>query len=390
MNVHEYQAKQLLREFGVPVPEGHLATTPAEAESAARSLGVPAVVVKAQVHAGGRGKAGGIKLAKSASEAKTVASGMLGSTLRSHQTGPEGKLVRKVWVEAGCDIGRELYLAVLLDRAAEKLAVVASSEGGMDIEEVAAKAPEKILTVHVEPAAGLQPFHARRVGYGLGLGAEQVKQLEGVLSGLYRLFLERDASLAEINPLVVTKQGGLLALDAKLNFDDNALYRQPAVRALRDPEEEDPREREAREIDLAYVGLDGDIGCMVNGAGLAMATLDMIQVCGGRPANFLDAGGGADQEKIAQAFKLILRDPAVRAILVNIFGGIVRCDLIAEGVVAAAAELGVKVPLVVRLQGTRAEEGRAILAGSSLDITPAETLREAAERVVAAARGGHA
>jgi succinyl-CoA synthetase beta subunit len=390
MNVHEYQAKQLLREFGVPVPEGHLATTPAEAESAARSLGVPVVVVKAQVHAGGRGKAGGIKLAKSASEAKTVASGMLGSTLRSHQTGPEGKLVRKVWVEAGCEIGRELYLAVLLDRAAEKLAVVASSEGGMDIEEVAAKTPEKILTVHVEPAAGLQPFHARRVGYGLGLGAEQVKQLEGVLSGLYRLFLERDASLAEINPLVVTKQGELLALDAKLNFDDNALYRQPALRALRDPEEEDPREREAREIDLAYVGLDGDIGCMVNGAGLAMATLDMIQVCGGRPANFLDAGGGADQEKIAQAFKLILRDPAVRAILVNIFGGIVRCDLIAEGVVAAAAELGVKVPLVVRLQGTRAEEGRAILAGSSLDITPAETLREAAERVVAAARGGHA
>ena len=388
MNVHEYQAKELLRAYGVAVPAGQLATTPAEAESAARALDAPVVVVKAQVHAGGRGKAGGIKLARSPAEAKKAASEILGMTLRSHQTGPEGKLVHKVYVEAGSEIERELYLALLLDRAAEKFALIASTEGGMEIEEVAARAPEKILTVHVDPNAGLQPYQARRIGFWLGLAAEPVRKLEVFLGGLYRLFVERDASLVEINPLVVTKGGELVALDAKLNFDDNALYRQPAVRALRDPEEEDPREREAKEIDLAYVGLDGDIGCMVNGAGLAMATLDMIQLCGGRPANFLDAGGGADKEKVKQAFKLILRDPAVKAILVNIFGGIVRCDLIAEGVVAAARELGVAVPLVVRLQGTNAPQGREILAASGLDITPAETLREAAEKVVAATRTG--
>ncbi len=388
MNVHEYQAKDLLREYGVAVPHGRLATTPAEAEDAARGLGASVVAVKAQVHAGGRGKAGGIKIAKSAAEAKTLASEILGMTLRSHQTGPEGKVVRKVYVEAGCDIARELYLGVVLDRAEEKLAVIASTEGGVEIEEVAARAPERILTVHVEPNAGLQPWQVRRVGFGLGLGPEQVAELQDFLGGLYRLFVEKDASLAEINPLVVTEDGALLALDAKLNFDDNALYRHPELRALRDPEEEDPREREANEIDLAYVGLDGDIGCMVNGAGLAMATLDMIQVCGGSPANFLDAGGGADKDKVAQAFKLILRDENVKAILVNIFGGIVRCDLIAEGVVAAAQELDVKVPLVVRLQGTNAAQGREILAGSGLDITPAETLREAGEKAVAAVRGG--
>jgi len=386
MNVHEYQAKALLRRFGVAVPEGRLATTPAEAESAARALDSDVVVVKAQVHAGGRGKAGGIKLARSAAEAKTVASEILGMTLRSHQTGPEGKVVHKVYVEAGSEIARELYLAILLDRAEEKFAVIASTEGGMEIEEVAEKSPEKLLTVHVDPNAGLQPYQARRIGFWLGLDAAQVKKLETFLGGLYRLFVEKDASLVEINPLVVTQQGDLLALDAKLNFDDNALYRQPDVRDLRDPEEEDPREREAREIDLAYVGLDGDIGCMVNGAGLAMATLDMIQVCGGRPANFLDAGGGADKEKVKEAFKLILRDANVKAILVNIFGGIVRCDLIAEGVVAAAGELGVKVPLVVRLQGTNAAQGREILAASGLDITPAETLREAGQKVVAAVK----
>ena len=387
MNVHEYQAKALLREFGVPVPPGELATTPAEAEAAARALGAPVVVVKAQVHAGGRGKAGGIKLARSASEAKTAASEILGMTLRSRQTGPEGKLVRKVYVEAGTEIARELYLAIVLDRAAEKLAVIASTEGGMEIEEVAAASPDRIHTVHVDPNYGLSPFQVRQVGYALGLAHAQVQALEGFLGGLHRLFVEKDAGLVEINPLVVTEAGELLALDAKLNFDDNALYRHPELRELRDPEEEDPREREAKEIDLAYVGLDGDIGCMVNGAGLAMATLDMIQFCGGRPANFLDAGGGADQEKIAQAFKLILRDENVKAILVNIFGGIVRCDLIAEGVVAAARELGVSVPLVVRLQGTNAEIGRKILAESGLEITAAETLREAAEKVVAAARG---
>jgi succinyl-CoA synthetase beta subunit len=390
LNVHEYQAKELLRSYGVAVPPGELATTPAEAEEAARRLASKVTVVKAQVHAGGRGKAGGIRLARSVSEAKTAASEILGMRLRSKQTGPEGKLVHKVYVEAGSEIERELYLGIVLDRAAERLALIASTEGGMEIEEVAASTPEKILTVHVDPNYGLSPFQVRRVGFGLGFGAEQVGQLEVFLGGLYRLFVEKDASLAEINPLVVTGSGELLALDAKLNFDDNALYRHADIRALRDPEEEDPREREAKEIDLAYVGLDGDIGCMVNGAGLAMATLDMIQVCGGRPANFLDAGGGADREKIAQAFKLILRDENVKAILVNIFWGIVRCDLIAEGVVAAARELGIGVPLVVRLQGTNAEEGRAILAESGLEITPAETLQEAGEKAVAAAAGAGA
>jgi succinyl-CoA synthetase beta subunit len=308
-------------------------------------------------------------------------------TLVTHQTGPEGKLVRKVYVEAGSEIARELYLALTLDRASETFAVIASTDGGMDIEEVASKTPERIHTEFVDPIAGLQAFQIRKIARALQLDAQQSQRLDAFLRGLYRLFIEKDASLVEINPLVVTKQGELFALDGKLNFDDNALYRHADVAALRDPDEEDPRERAAKEIDLAYVGLDGDVGCMVNGAGLAMATLDMITVCGGRPANFLDAGGGADKEKVKEAFKLILRDPNVRAILVNIFGGIVRCDLIAEGVVAAAGELGVTVPLVVRLQGTNAEEGRAILQQSGLDITPAETLREAAEKAVAAARG---
>jgi succinyl-CoA synthetase beta subunit len=386
VNVHEYQAKELLREYGVPVPAGQLAGTPAEAAEAARRLRSDVVVVKAQVHAGGRGKAGGIKLAKSPAEAEQRASEILGMTLRSHQTGPEGRVVRKVWVEAGSAIERELYLAITLDRATERIAVIASTEGGMDIEEVAARAPERILTEQVDPNVGIGAFQARKLGFGLGLDAEKVGRLEALLRALYRLFVEKDASLAEINPLVLTREGELVALDGKLNFDDNALYRHPEIAALRDPDEEDPRERAAKEIDLAYVGLDGDIGCMVNGAGLAMATLDMIQVCGGRPANFLDAGGTADKEKIEQAFALILRDPNVKAILVNIFGGIVRCDMIAEGVVAAASELGLAVPLVVRLQGTNAEQGRAILAGSGLDITPAETLRDAGEKAVAAAR----
>ena len=387
MNVHEYQAKDLLREYGVPVPEGAVATTPAEAETAARELKAEKVVVKAQVHAGGRGKAGGVKLASSVAEAQQAASEILGMTLVSHQTGPEGKVVHKVYVEAGSAIANELYLAVVLDRAEEKLAVIASTEGGTEIEEVAARTPEKILTAQIDPNVGLQAYQVRQIGYGLGLEAPQVEQLDTFLAGLYRLFVEKDASLAEINPLVITDDGSLIALDAKLNFDDNALYRHPDIAALRDPEEEDPREREAKEIDLAYVGLDGDIGCMVNGAGLAMATLDMIQVCGGSPANFLDAGGGADKEKVKEAFKLILRDPNVKAILVNIFGGIVRCDLIAEGVAAAAKELELAVPLVVRLQGTKAEEGRKILAESGLDITPAETLGEAGEKAVAAAKG---
>jgi len=387
VNVHEYQAKDLLREFGVAVPPGRLATTPAEAEAVARDLDAETVVVKAQVHAGGRGKAGGIKLAGSADEAKRRASEILGMTLRSAQTGPEGKAVRKVYVETGSAIAQELYLGIVLDRAEEKIAVIASTEGGVEIEKVAARSPERILTVTIDPNVGLQPYQVRQVGFSLGLDIDRVRQLQAFLGGLYRLFIEKDASLAEINPLVLTEGGELIALDAKLNFDDNALYRHPEIAALRDPEEEDPREREAREIDLSYVGLDGDIGCMVNGAGLAMATLDMIQHCGGRPANFLDAGGTADKEKVKEAFKLILRDPNVKAILVNIFGGIVRCDLIAEGVAAAAGELGLEVPLVVRLQGTKAEQGRRILADSGLDITPAETLRDAGEKAVAAARG---
>jgi succinyl-CoA synthetase beta subunit len=387
MNVHEYQAKALLREFGVSVPEGELATTPAEAEAAARRLGSPLVVVKAQVHAGGRGKGGGIKLAKSPAEAKQMASEILGMTLVTHQTGAEGKLVRKVYVEAGSEIERELYLAITLDRATEKFAIIASTEGGMDIEKVAAETPEKIQTVFVDPNYGLAGFQIRQIGLGLGLDASLLAQLDAFLRGLFRLYLEKDCSLVEINPLVVTAQGELFAVDGKLNFDDSGLYRHPEVAALRDPEEEDPRERAAKEFDLAYVGLDGDIGCMVNGAGLAMATMDMISLCGGSPANFLDAGGTADKEKVKEAFALILKDEKVKAILVNIFGGIVRCDVIAEGVAAAAAELGVKVPLVVRLQGNLAAEGRKILAETDLDITPAETLAEAAQKAVAAAAG---
>jgi len=386
MNVHEYQAKELFRSYGVAVPEGGLATTPAEAEEVARRLGSSVVVVKAQVHAGGRGKAGGVKLARSPAEAKRHASSILGMTLVTHQTGPQGRLVRKVYVEAGSEIARELYLALTLDRASEGFALIASTQGGMEIEAVAAQSPEKIHTELIDPNLGLQGYQVRKVARALALDLPQTRKLEEFLRGLFRLFVERDASLVEINPLVVTEQGDLVALDGKLNFDDNALFRHPEIRALRDPEEEDPRERAAKEIDLAYVGLDGDIGCMVNGAGLAMATLDMITVCGGRPANFLDAGGGADKEKVKEAFKLILGDPKVRAILVNIFGGIVRCDLIAEGVVAAAQELAPSVPLVVRLQGTNAEAGRRILAESGLDITPAETFGEAAERVVSAAR----
>jgi len=388
MNIHEYQAKSLLRDFGVAVPEGVLATTPEEAERAASELG-GVIVVKAQIHAGGRGKGGGIKVVKSPAEAKQAAQDMLGMTLVTPQTGREGKRVRKVYVEAGSDIARELYLAVLLDRENENFAVIASTEGGMEIEIVAEKTPEKILTVNADPNVGLAPYQIRQLGFGLGLDAPQVKKLEVFVKGLYRLFVEKDASLAEINPLVVTSEGELVALDGKLNFDDNALYRHPDSASMRDPDEEDPRERAANEIDLAYVGLDGDIGCMVNGAGLAMATLDMIQVCGGSPANFLDAGGGADKEKVKEAFKLILRDEKVKAILVNIFGGIVRCDLIAEGVIAAAKDLGITVPLVVRLQGTKAKEGRKILAESDLDITSAETLIEAGEMAVAAAAGTH-
>ncbi len=385
MNVHEYQAKALFRDYGVAVPEGELATTPAEAAQAARKLGTAVVVVKAQVHAGGRGKGGGVKLAKSPAEAEKAASEILGMTLHTPQTPPEGKLVRKVYVEAGSAIARELYLAILLDRAAEKFAIVASTEGGMEIEVVAEKTPEKIQTVLVDPNEGLHDFQARQLAFGLGLEGDQIARFVTFLGGLFQLYLAKDCTQVEINPLVVTDSGELFALDGKLGFDDNALYRHADIAALRDPEEEDARERAAREIDLSYVGLDGNIGCMVNGAGLAMATLDMISHCGGSPANFLDAGGGVQEEQVKAAFKLILQDEQVKAILVNIFGGIVRCDLIAEGVVAAAKELDVNVPVVVRLQGTNAAEGRKILSDSGLALIPAETLKEAGEKVVAAA-----
>jgi len=388
MNVHEYQAKELLRAFDVATPEGQLATTPEEAEKAAKALGTSVVVVKAQVHAGGRGKGGGVKVVKSPGEAKQAASEILGMTLHTPQTPPEGKLVRKVYVEAGSDIDRELYLAVLFDRGVGKYAIVASTEGGMEIEEVAEKTPEKILTTLIDPNAGLQDHQARTLGFALGLSFDEVKNFVPFVRGLWNLYLGKDCTQVEINPLVITTGGDVIALDAKVNFDDNALYRHKDVAAMRDADEEDPREAAAHEIDLAYVGLDGDIGCMVNGAGLAMATLDMIHLCGGTPANFLDAGGGADKDKVKQAFEIILQDENVKAILVNIFGGIVRCDLIAEGVVAAVGELGLSVPLVVRLQGNMAEAGRKILAESSLDITPVDTLKEAGETVVAAAKGG--
>lgn len=397
MNIHEFQAKSLLRQFGVPVPAGEVAETPQAAAAAAEALargGATGFVVKAQIHAGGRGKGGGVKLANSAAEVPRIAGEILGMTLITPQTGPGGRLVRRVLVEAATPINRELYLALTLDRGSEGFAIIASTEGGMDIEEVAARTPQAIHTQLVHPNLGLRPYQSRKLAHALQLTGQHAQQLDALLGGLYRLFVERDASLIEINPLVVSGGNGgngnaeLLALDAKLGFDDNALFRQPEIAALRDAEEEDPRERRARESGLAYVGLDGNVGCMVNGAGLAMATLDMITACGGSPANFLDAGGTADRERVKQAFKLILQDEQVRAILVNIFGGIVRCDLIAEGVTAAAAELGVGVPLVVRLQGAEARRGREILDQANLPgLRSAETLRQAAELAVAAARG---
>jgi succinyl-CoA synthetase beta subunit len=382
VNVHEYQAKGLLREFGVDVPDGELATTPEEAEAAARRIG-GTVVVKAQVHAGGRGKGGGIKVVKSAADAKAAAQEMLGMRLVTPQTGAEGKLVRRVYVEAGSAIDDELYLALLVDRATEKVAVLASTEGGMEIEEVASATPEKILTIQVDPLVGLCDYQARDLGLDLGLGPKQVANFVNLLKKLYVMFRQKDCSLAEINPLVLSGDR-VIPLDCKLNFDDNALYRHPDVVALRDLDEEDPREREASDYDLSWVSLDGNIGCMVNGAGLAMATMDIIQQAGGMPANFLDVGGTADAERVSQAFRLILADSNVKGILVNIFGGIVLCDLVAEGVIEAAKAVGVQVPLVVRLDGTNAEKGRALLERSGLDITPAEGMKDAAEKAVAA------
>ena len=383
MNIHEYQAKQLLAGYQVPVPKGKVAATPEEAEAAGREIGGAAFAVKAQIHAGGRGKAGGIKLAKSPAEVKQAAAEILGKVLVTPQTGPAGKKVRRVWVEQATEIRRELYLGLLVDRATAQVAVMASAAGGMDIEAVAKQSPEKILTERIDPAAGVMPYQARKLAFALELPGEQGKELGGLLRGLYRAFLELDCSLIEINPLVVTKPGKLLALDAKVNFDDSALSRHPELEALRDEAEEDPIEAKARKLGVSYVHLDGSIGCLVNGAGLAMTTLDVIKARGGAPANFLDLGGQADTNSVVQALELIMADPAVKVILINIFGGIIRCDMIAEGIIAAVKQMGLKVPLVVRLSGTNYEKGRQMLRDSGLAFTTAETLNEAAEKAVA-------
>jgi len=383
MNIHEYQAKELLAKFGVPVPRGAVAYTAAEAVEAAGRLGGSLWVVKAQIHAGGRGKAGGVKLARSEAEVGEIAGAMLGRTLVTHQTGPAGREVKRVYVEEGCDIGRELYLALSIDRSTGRIALIASNEGGVEIEQVAAQSPDKILKETIDPASGIEPFHARRLAFALGL---DVRATAAFVNALYRGFGELDASLVEINPLVVTGTGTLIALDAKMGFDDNALFRHPDIEALRDEDEEDPTELEAAKHALNYVKLDGNIGCMVNGAGLAMATMDIIKLHGGSPANFLDVGGGATRERVAAAFKLILSDANVEAILVNIFGGIMRCDVIAEGVVAAAREVNLHVPLVVRLEGTNVELGRKLLQQSGLPIVAAEDFADAAQKVVAAVK----
>ncbi len=382
MNLHEYQAKQLFARYGVPVTRGEIATTPAQAAAAANRLGGQLWVVKAQVHAGGRGKAGGVKIARNSDEVREAANAMLGSRLTTKQTGPEGLPINQVFVEAGSAIERELYLSMLVDRGQERVAIMVSQDGGMDIEEVAVKTPERIITVAIHPAAGLQPYQSRKLGFALGLGAAQIKQFIDLTMNLYRLFDESDASLLEINPLIVNRAGDLVALDAKITIEDNALFRQPDLQAQRDPTQEDPMERRAAEHDLNYVSLDGNIACMVNGAGLAMATMDLIKLHGGEPANFLDVGGGATPERVAAAFKLILSNPAVKAILVNIFGGIVRCDDIAEGIINAVREIEVAVPVVVRLEGTNVDQGKALLAGSGLDIATANDLTEAARKVV--------
>jgi succinyl-CoA synthetase beta subunit len=386
MNIHEYQAKALLADYGVAVLQGRVAYTPEEAEQAARALGGPVWVVKAQIHAGGRGKGGGVKLARSVEEVRQLADQILGMTLVTHQTGPEGRLVKRVYVEDGCDIARELYLGAVIDRATSRITFMASTEGGMEIEEVAAKHPEKIIKVAIDPVTGFMPFHGRQIAYGLGLEGQAVKKAVAFMQSLYRCITERDASLVEINPLVVTGSGDVIALDAKMNFDSNALYRQPKVVELRDLDEEDQQEIEASRHELNYIKLDGNIACMVNGAGLAMATMDIIKLFGGEPANFLDVGGGATKERVTAAFKLLLADPHVEGVLVNIFGGIMRCDVIAEGVVAAAREVNLHVPLVVRLEGTNVDLGKQILSDSGLSITPADDLADAAQKIVAAVK----
>ena len=386
MNIHEYQAKSVLAKFGVAVPRGGVAYTPAEAEQVAQSLGGSLWVVKAQIHAGGRGKAGGVKLAKSLDEVKRLTKEMLGMTLVTHQTGPEGKEVKRVYIEEGSDIGSELYLSVVLDRTFSAITFIGSKEGGVDIEEVAAKHPEKIITVPIDPAAGIQAYHARKLAFGMQIPADLHGEFQKMVFGFYDAFLKTDASQVEINPLVITKQNKLIALDAKFNFDDNALFRQQEIAEMRDESEEDPLELQAGKFGLSYVKMDGNIGCMVNGAGLAMATMDIIKLYGGEPANFLDVGGGANKEKVTEAFKLILSDPNVEGILVNIFGGIMRCDIIAEGIISAAREVSLSVPLVVRLAGTNVELGKKMLATSGLAILPADDLADAADKITAAVK----
>ena len=387
MNLHEYQAKDVFRSYGIPVPAGKVAASPEEAVEAARALGGSAWVVKAQVHAGGRGKAGGVKLARELETVRTAAERMLGKALVTQQTGPEGLPVERVYVESGSEIARELYLSLTLNRERGRLALIASAAGGMDIEEVAHRTPEKILTATVHPAAGLAPHQARELAFGVGLAGAQTAQFQSLAAALYRLYLEKDLSLVEINPLIVTAEGALVALDAKINVDDSALFRHPELAQLRDASQEDPMERRAAEHDLNYVSLDGNIACMVNGAGLAMATMDLIKLHGGQPANFLDVGGGATSERVTVAFELILSNSRVRAVLVNIFGGIVRCDLIAEGIINAVQKVRVRVPVVVRLEGTNADKAREMLAQSGLKITPASDLTDAARKVVALAKG---
>jgi succinyl-CoA synthetase beta subunit len=385
MNLHEYQSKRLFAEYGIPVPRGNPAETADQAAEAAKELGGELWVVKAQVHAGGRGKAGGVKLAHTVEEVREYADGMLGKQLVTHQSGPEGLPINVVYVEQGSEIDRELYLSMLVDREVSRITFIASAAGGMDIEKVAAETPEKIFTVAIAPDAGLQDYQARQLAFGLDLDKKQMRQFGDLVKRLYRLFRECDASLVEVNPLIITRSGDVLALDAKINIDGAALFRQPKLEEQRDMSQEDPMEREAAEHDLNYVSLDGNIACMVNGAGLAMATMDLIKLHGGDPANFLDVGGGATKDRVEEAFKLILSNQSVAAILVNIFGGIVRCDLIAEGIIAAVKEVGVQVPVVVRLEGTNVSKGRELLASSGLDIIAAEDLTDAARKVVAAA-----
>jgi succinyl-CoA synthetase beta subunit len=382
MKIHEYQAKAILAQHGVPVPRGEETSDPGDAPAIAKRLGTSVVVVKAQIHAGGRGKGGGVKLAKSPEEAERIARDMLGMTLVTHQTGPEGRVVSRLLIEEGLQMTRELYLSLVLDRAAGKPVMMASAAGGMDIEEVAAATPEKIARVYIEPGVGIVPFEARQIGFAIGLDGPQVNKFVKLATALYEAFVATDASLVEINPLVVTAAGELLALDAKMNFDDNALYRHPDIKDLRDLGEEDPLEIEASKFSLNYIHLDGNIGCMVNGAGLAMATMDIIKLAGGEPANFLDVGGGANAEQIRNAFKILMSDKNVKAVLINIFGGILRCDVLAQGVIAAVKELGVPVPIVIRMEGTNVDEGKRLLKDSGMNFTTADSMGEAATKVV--------